>query len=74
MSEIENICEKCKWEDETPPSPEEWERLKADSKRLDKFLFLSACISDEGYHPLSREEFDECLERFKAEGWREEQP
>jgi hypothetical protein len=36
MSEIECICDNCKWEDETPPSPEEWEKLKADSKRLDK--------------------------------------
>jgi hypothetical protein len=51
----------------------EWIVLRADKERLDTFLFYGACISDEGWHPQSREEFDEMIEKFRAEQLGEEQ-
>ena len=36
--------------------------LLEDSKRIHRFLLLNACISDEGMHPLNREEFDSFLD------------
>ena len=38
--------------------------LLEDSKRINRFLSLNACISDEGWHPLSREEFDAFLDKL----------
>jgi hypothetical protein len=44
----------------------ELEKAKADSNRLDRFLYLNICMSDEGWHPRNRDEFDTILENVEA--------
>jgi hypothetical protein len=41
-------------------------KAREDSKRVDRFLYLNICMNDEGWHPLSRDEFDTTLDTFEA--------